>query len=73
MSATTVRSMLAFILENGLQMDDEIHFSLSEDSREVLGTFYDIDFVSTETFTIKDCPGKTGLFVFDLIDVTEAE
>lgn len=71
MSAITVRTMLSMILENNLQMDDVIRFGLSEETNEVLGTFYDIDCVRTETYTIKGTPEKTLLLSFDLNDVAD--
>jgi len=48
MSATTVRSILAMILENNLQMDDEIHFDLTECTKEINNEDWEINFVATE-------------------------
>lgn len=71
MSATTVRSILNMILENGLQMDDEIHFRLTSETDEVLGTYFDIDFVHIENHMIVDNPTKQLVMFFDLNDVTD--
>jgi hypothetical protein len=69
--ATTVRSILAMILENNMQMDDVIDFTLSPETEEHLGTVRDIQFVSIETYNVEGRPYKTLNMVFDLNDVTE--
>jgi predicted DNA-binding protein (MmcQ/YjbR family) len=70
MSAITVRTMLAMILENNLQMDDEIHFDLSDktDVWKINNKIYhmQVDLAYTETVTIKDNPIKQFVMLFDL-------
>ena len=67
MSAVTVRSMLAMILENNLQMDDEIHFSLSEETKDNFNEkWWEIDFVSTEVHSIVGEKSKQLVMMFDL-------
>ena len=73
MSRITVKTMLAVILENNMQMDDEICFGLTPETHEVLGTYYDIELASTEVWRIQDDKLKTLAFMFDLNDVTEEE
>lgn len=68
-SGLTVRTMLAVILENGLQMDDVISFKLSPETFEHLGTIFEINHVRSN---LTDSPGHKELeFVFDLDDVTD--
>jgi hypothetical protein len=72
-SATTVRTILTVILENNLQMDDVISFNLSQETMEVLGTYYDINHVATDLHTIKGRKEKTLNLIFDLQDITDDE
>ncbi len=73
MSAITVRTMLAVILENNLKMDDEIGFCLSDETFQHESSFFDIDHVRMESVTIIGRPEKRLNFVFDLNDMTEEE
>ena len=66
MSRTTVRTILAVILENNMQMDDEICFGLTLETHE-------LELASTEVWRIQDDKLKTLAFMFDLNDVTEEE
>ncbi len=70
-SAVTVRSMLAMILENNLQMDDMIEFRLSNETLEARWIFYDIDFVRIENQKIIGEEFKRLVMFFDLNDITE--
>lgn len=82
MSAVTVRSLLALILENGLKMDDEIHFELSPETfdsytcpEETNRAELEINFVATETVSYGNCDvspeccSKKLVMVFDLDEV----
>ncbi len=70
MTATTVRTILAMILENNLQMDDVIEFSLSSETEEIdhidLPAAADIDFASITTHKIAGDDTKYLTMIFDL-------
>lgn len=73
MSAITVRSMLALILENNLQMDDEINFELSPETCEINERPEEINFVSNYVSIIDGETCKTLNLVFDLDEMVYGE
>jgi hypothetical protein len=71
MTTTTVRSILAMILENHMQMDDEIQFRLSCGTYKINKGDLEITWVQTDLNRTEDRKHKRLEFVFDLDEVIE--
>lgn len=76
MTAITVRTMLAAILENNMQMDDEICFELTDLTRDIIQEgLADLDLIDVGCYRSKlSCKPNKLIFEFDLtIDIKKRE
>ena len=73
MTAITVRTMLAVILENNLQMDDEIHFQLSPEAYEIGGIKYELHMSPSECIQENEGESKQFKFSFYCLEAESEE